>query len=160
LDGTIVDLQNQVPPTPPTSKFVKVELQLEPIGAVTFIRSQLDLARMVRSIATTLKTVHSVGLVHRDVRVENILKLQDPLDWLLIDWELSGFVGEKVWWQGKALPPFAGPGQVYNVQGDLWQLGNLINGHTWAGPEAKAFAARLMGGEFLDAGAVLDSMWA
>jgi len=139
---------------------VVVELQLEPIGSIGNISNELDLARMVRSVATTLKTVHSVGLVHRDVHVGNILNLGDPLHWLLIDWEVAGFVGEKVWWHGTALPPFAQPGQEYTVQGDLWQLGNTIHSHAYACPEAKAFAARMMEGEFADAGAVLDSMWA
>jgi len=160
VDSFFVDLQSQEAPPLPPSGFVEVQLQLGPLGSVGEICNQLELAHMVRSVATTLQKVHSVGLVHRDVRLANILNQGHPLRWLLIDWELAGFVGEKVWWHSKGLPPFAQPGQEYNVQGDLWQLGNTINRHARAGPEAQAFAARMMGGEFADAKAVLNNMWA
>lgn len=158
MNGTLVDLTSQAAPALDQSRSVEVELELGPIGAIGVVRSEEDLLCMVRSVATTLKTVHSVGLVHRDVRWDNILKHGGPNDWLLIDWELAGFVGEKVWWQGKALPPFARRGQVYDVQGDLWQLGCMVHGHTWAGPEAEAIAGRMMEGGFADAEAVLSDV--
>jgi len=157
MNGTTVDLTSQVAPALDLSRSVEVQLELGPIGAVGVVRNEEDLLCMVRSVAATLKAVHSMGLVHRDVRWDNLLKLGSH-EWLLIDWELAGNVGEKVWWHGKDLPPFAQRGEVYDVQGDLWQLGYMVNGHTWAGPEAEAIAARMMGGEFADAEAVLSDI--
>ena len=75
-----------------------VRLRLEPVGAVVCMTDAAQLHSMVFSLLSTLMYIHGYGFVHRDIRLDNFLKVTDG--WLLIDWELAGRADQMVWWKG------------------------------------------------------------
>ena len=65
-----------------------IDLRLEPVGARVRITGTSQLRSLVSCLLTTLKVIHEYGFVHRDIRLDNVVRATN--DWLLIDWELAG----------------------------------------------------------------------
>ena len=75
--------------------------------------------------------------------------------WLLADFELADRNGESLphyYWDGECVPPEARGGGVYSTQGDVWQVGKLVQ--DWGrdepgelGSEAQRFSWWLMSEE-------------
>ena len=159
--GNVVDLRNKqwrFLPRGTTSSFV--ELELEPVGACFTIHNDSELQSLVASLLSTLRRLHEAGYVHRDIRMDNIVKYFQQ--WLLIDWELAGQVDQPVWWDGKYLPDPVRLGQHrYSVKTDLWQVGKLImTQQQVASPAALLFAQQLVNGIFQSAAEAQGHMWA
>ena len=70
------------------SKSCYVKLRLEPVGALVRITGTAQMRSLVSCLLTTLKHIHEYGFVHRDVRLDNVVRATNG--WLLIDWELAG----------------------------------------------------------------------
>ena len=75
-----------------------VHLRLQPAGARINLQSSQQLRNLVNSLLATLAPVHAAGFVHRDIRLDNIVK--GPKGWVLLDWELAGRQNQSVWWTG------------------------------------------------------------
>lgn len=80
-----------------------VQLRLHPVGARVSLNSNEQFCCLVNSLLATLAPVHAAGFVHRDIRLDDIVK--GPIGWVLLDWELAGRENQIVWWTGQALPP-------------------------------------------------------
>ncbi|CAL8466425.1 g5961 [Coccomyxa elongata] len=128
-----------------------VELELEPVGACFIIHDGNELRSLVASLLATLRPLHEAGYVHRDIRMDNIVRYFQQ--WILIDWELAGRVDQTVWWEGNCnlLPdPVRLRQHPYTAQTDLWQVGKLIiSQQVFASPAAVTFAQQLVNGDFL-----------
>lgn len=120
-----------------------VHLRLRPVGArISFQGSQL-LRSLVNSLLATLAPVHAAGFVHRDIRLDNIVK--GPKGWVLLDWELAGRQDQPVWWTGQILPPAVKSGsEPYTCKTDLWQIGQLVLTHGIGSAGSAAYAHQLM----------------
>ena len=106
----------------------RVVLKLKPVGATWRIENLAMLQNLCWSILTTLKVVHSLGYVHRDIRIDNIVLA--PSGFFLIDWEVAAPTGSLVFWdacQG-SLPDGVLKNSPWLPWMDLWQLGRLISG--------------------------------
>ena len=75
-----------------------VNLRLEPLGAHVRITSVSQLRSLVSSLLTTLGQIHQHGFVHRDVRLDTVIRA--TTGWLLIDWALAGRTSEQIKWYG------------------------------------------------------------
>ena len=107
------------------SKSCSVKLRLEPVGALVRITGTAQLRSLVSCLLTTLKHIHEYGFVHRDVRLDNVIRATNS--WLLIDWELVGRTNQIVWWQGKLLSDGVKHRlEPYTGKTNLWQIGKLI----------------------------------
>lgn len=107
-----------------------VVLKLRPVGATWRIENLATLKNLCLNILTTLKVVHSLGYVHRDIRTDNIVFA--PSGFVLIDWEVAAPTGSLVFWdacQGSH-PDGVLKGSPWMPWMDLWQLGRLISGLT------------------------------
>ena len=108
------------------SRAYEVIMTLTPVGATWRIRSLAELRRLCSSILITLDAVHSLGYVHRDIRVDNIVLAS--YGFVLIDWELAAPSTSPVFWSARAgsHPEGVHKGSSWLPWMDLWQLGSLI----------------------------------
>lgn len=136
-----------------------VRLRLEPVGAVVCMTDAAQLHSMVFSLLSTLMYIHGYGFVHRDIRLDNVLKVTDG--WLLIDWELAGRADQMVWWKGTMLLEVVlHKVEPYTCKTDLWQLGMLIKTLlATADLVVTSFADKLLAGNFASAAHAQASMW-
>ena len=119
-----------------------VHLRLRPVGARITFQSSQQLLNLVNSLLATLAPVHAAGFVHRDIRLDNIVK--GPKGWVLLDWELAGRQDQPVWWTGQMLPPAVKSGsEPYTCKTDLWQIGQLVLTHASSAGSA-AYAHQLI----------------
>lgn len=65
-----------------------VHLKLPPVDARISLKSNQQLCNLVNSLLSTLALVHAAGFVHRDIRLDHVVK--GPDGWVLSDWELAG----------------------------------------------------------------------
>ena len=109
------------------SKPYKVALKLKPVGATWRIENLATLQKLCSSILTTLKVVHSLGYVHRDIRIDNIVLA--PFGFVLIDWEVAAPSGSLVFWDAccGSHPDGVLKGSPWLPWMDLWQVGRLIS---------------------------------
>jgi serine/threonine protein kinase len=102
-----------------------VSLTLWPVGAQWDNLRDEELIGLALDILRTLVVLHDRGIVHRDIRRENIVRSTES--WVLIDWEMAGPADEKVWWRSQGLPDSVRHGdQPYTRKADLWQVGKLL----------------------------------
>jgi len=136
-----------------------VNLRLEPVGALVRITGTAQLRSLVFCILTTLKHIHEHDFVHRDIRLDNVIKVTNG--WLLIDWELAGRTNQLVWWEGRLLPDAVRHRiESYTCMTDLWQLGMLIKtAAVCADVTITSFADRLLDGGFATAALAQASLW-
>lgn len=87
---------------------------------------------IVRELITTVKKCHDLGIVHRDIKADNIMFSTpgDLKNLMLIDFGLSrkmdkdtfnSFVGTKHY-----MSPEVVSGQAYDKKADIWSLGATI----------------------------------
>ena len=128
-----------------------VQLRLEPVGALICITDLAQLRSLVSCLLTTLKHIHEYGFVHRNIRLDNVVK--GPDGWLLIEWELAGRANHIVWWEGRLLPDGVKHRlEPFTVQTDLWQLGMLTKtAAVCADVATTSFADHLLAGSFATA---------
>ncbi len=141
------------------SRSCSVKLRLEPVGALVRITGTAQLRSLVSCILTTLKHIHEHDFVHRDIRLDNVVRVTNG--WLLIDWELAGRTNQLVWWEGKLLPDGVKHRiEPYTCKTDLWQLGMLIKtAAVCADVVITSFADHLLAGEFATAALAQASLW-
>ena len=72
------------------------------VGALASITSTAQLRRLVSCIMTILKHVHEHDLVHRNIGLDNVVKVTNG--WLLISSELAGRTKQLVWCEWKLFP--------------------------------------------------------
>lgn len=123
----------------------RVHLRLHPVGARISVRSNQQLCSLVNSLLAALAPVHAAGFVHRDIRLDNVVK--GPNGWVLLDWELAGRENQYVWWTGQILPPAVRAGhEWYTCKTDLWQIGQLVLTHAIPSVGSVVYAHQLMSG--------------
>lgn len=142
-----------------TSMSCYVKLRLEPVGALVRITGTAQLRSLVSCLLTTLQHIHEYGFVHRDIRLDNVVKATNG--WLLIDWELAGRTNQIVWWEGKMLPDeVKHRSEPFTVKTDLWQLGMLIKTAAICADVAiTSFADHLLAGNFATAAIAQATLW-
>ena len=127
-----------------------VHLRLRPVGARISFKSSQQLCSLVNSLLATLAPVHAAGFVHRDIRLDNVVK--GPDGWVLLDWELAGRIDQRVWWTGQMLPPaIKARSESYTCKTDLWQIGQLVLTHATPSAGSAAYAHQLMAGHLTSA---------
>ena len=132
-----------------------VHLRLRPVGARISLQSSQQLRDLVNSLLATLAPVHAAGFVHRDIRLDNIVK--GPKGWVLPDWELAGRQDQPVWWTWQTLPPGVKSGsESYTCKTDLWQVSQLVLTH---GISSTAYAHQLMSGHVMSAAMAPAAEW-
>lgn len=135
-----------------------VHLRLQPVGARISIQSSQQLCNLVNSLLATLAPIHAAGFVHRDIRLDNVVK--GPRGWVLLDWELAGRQDQPVWWTGQILPPAVKSGsEAYSCKTDLWQIGQLVLTHAITSAGSAAYAHCLMSGHIMSAAAAPVAEW-
>jgi serine/threonine protein kinase len=141
------------------SRSCSVKLRLEPVGALVRITGTAQLRSLVSCILTILKHIHEHDFVHRDIRLNNVVRVTNG--WLLIDWELAGRTKQLVWWEGKLLPDGVKHRiEPYTCKTDLWQLGMLIKtAAVCADVAITSFADLLLAGGFATAALAQASLW-
>ena len=144
LDHHVIDFNSQTFALPPILEDAHVRLSLFPVGARFLIKSDDQLRSLTISVLETVAAMHQAGLVHRDIRVDNIVHYFGQ--WILIDWELAGPVHEKVWWTAREKPPGIRMGLPWTIAADLWQVGRIIQRYTWLDPPCQRIAKGLVGG--------------
>ena len=135
-----------------------VHLRLQPVGARISFQSSQQLRNLVNSLLATLAPVHAASFVHRDIRLDNIVK--GPKGWVLLDWELAGRQHQPVWWTGQILPPAVMSGnEPYTCKTDLWQIGQLVLTHAISSAGSAAYAHQLMSGHVMSAAVAPAAEW-
>ena len=135
-----------------------VHLRLRPVGARISLQSSQQLRNLVNSLLATLAPVHAAGFVHRDIRLDNIVK--GPKGWVLLDWELAGRQNQPVWWTGQVLPPAVKSGsETYTCKTDLWQIGQLVLTCAISSAGSAAYAHQLMSGHVMSAALAPAAEW-
>lgn len=135
-----------------------VHLRLQPVGARVSLESNQQLCNLVNSLLATLVPVHAAGFVHRDIRLDNVVR--GPNGWVLLDWELAGRENQYVWWTGQLLPPAIRAGhELYTCKTDLWQIGQLVLAHAIPSVGSAAYAHRLMSGHATSAALAPIADW-
>lgn len=135
-----------------------VHLRLRPVGARISLQSSQQLRDLVNSLLATLAPVHAAGFVHRDIRLDNIVK--GPKGWVLLDWELAGRQDQHVWWTGQTLPPGVKSGsEPYTCKTDLWQISQLVLTHGISSAGSAAYAHQLMSGHVMSAAMAPAAEW-
>lgn len=101
---------------------VYIEVKLGPVGSRHKPSNALELHALACALLELLDALHAQGLVHRDIRRDNIVYYQGQ--WVLIDWELAGPADELLPFAIKRVPPdVAARTRAYTTQDDLWQVG-------------------------------------
>ena len=144
LDHHDMNLRSQAFVLPPINGDAQVKLRLFPVGARFVITSPDQLRGLTTSLLETVAAMHEAGLVHRDIRGDNIVHHSGQ--WILIDWELAGLVDARVWWSPKAKPPDIKLGGPWPIAADLWQIGHMIQSHSPLDPSCQFVAQGLVGG--------------
>ena len=72
VNGRTVDFNGELPHFD-IDGFYNVKLELSPVGATVTPQSDAELRSLVSDVLSTLHALHVAGLVHRDVRLVNIL---------------------------------------------------------------------------------------
>ena len=162
MDGEQLKLEHPMPKQRKAlrkSMSCSVKLRLEPVGALIRITGIAQLRSLVSCLLTILKHIHEYGFVHRDIRLDNVVKGTNGL--LLIDWELAGRTNQIVWWEGKLLPDgVKHRSEPFTVKTDLWQLGMLVKtAAICADVATTSFADHLLAGNFATAAIAQASLW-
>ena len=141
------------------SKWHEVKLQLQPFGAMWQQPEGSVWYEFARDLLQTLQTVHAHGIVHRDVREDNIVRADC---WLLIDFELAAPIGMPTFWPGGDQPDAARQGEGWTPAMDLYQLGHmlcrLLGTQAPSSAPARVFASQLSNMEFATAELALTAM--
>ena len=77
------------------SRTCLVQLRLYPVGARVSLKSSEQLCNLVNSLLATLAPIHAAGFVHRDIRLDNIVK--GPDGWRL---ETGSLLEERIYMCG------------------------------------------------------------
>ncbi|CAI2200910.1 4931_t:CDS:1, partial [Funneliformis geosporum] len=101
------------------------KVTLAPVGVKRKPRTELEVKVAIRCILDALVALHELGYVHRDIRWDNILQLND-YSWILIDLECAGVDGESVHFDLKGWAPEAIETKVYTTKADVYMVGRLL----------------------------------
>jgi len=76
------------------SKFYKkwIHLEFAPVGYKTIPENENELKKAIQNVLNVVKILHENGIVHRDIRWENVIKLTNG-GWILIDFEEAAPIG-------------------------------------------------------------------
>ena len=81
-------------------------------------------------LCNTIKYIHSMGIIHRDIKLENILIAKDQKKIYLIDYGLSGYMGKGNKITCGSVPYFApetlSPEYHIDYINDIWSLGIVL----------------------------------
>ncbi|RIA81356.1 hypothetical protein C1645_837138 [Glomus cerebriforme] len=122
-----------------------MHLELAPVGYTTFPTTENELRAAILDVLKTVKILHINGVVHRDIRWENIVRLMDN-NWMLIDFEEAALIGDIRPTLNIAAPEHRNE-DTCKKAGDIWLIGNLIDDqriHIYLSESAKNFRDRLM----------------
>ncbi len=101
---------------------VQIEIKLGPVGSRHRPNTAPELHVLACSLLELLTALHAEGLVHCDIRRDNIIFSDGQ--WVLIDWELAGPADEPLPFAIKRVPAqVAARTRPYTTQDDLWQVG-------------------------------------
>ena len=163
VDVERIDLNRELPqypdPDDPDPDAVhKVQLQLSPVGAAATVHADPDLRSLVPDLLSSLEALHGADIVHRDVRLANIIRCHDR--WVLIDPELAGRAGDRVWFDSKWLPErFRSLEDGYLPGHDLWMVGKIIASSYPSNVAICAFGEQLQAYVYVTAAEAIANIW-
>ncbi|KAG0592450.1 hypothetical protein KC19_1G252500 [Ceratodon purpureus] len=136
-------------------------VDIRPIGYSPVLGTEQDTRMLAQNVCEALSVLHEAGLVHRDIRLQNILQVSKE-QFMLIDLETvaaspfrvpPGFKWFKEWSDATL------EGAVYTPLSDMYQLGILLERRMrWESPGAKDFIRRLKTKQ-CSAAMALDDPW-
>jgi serine/threonine protein kinase len=105
----------------PDSQVVPIEIKLGPVGSRHKPGTADELMDLAIAVLEVLAALHPLGLVHRDIRRDNIIFYEGR--WYVIDWELGGHIGQLLSYGIRRVPAaVAQRMRGYTEQDDLWQV--------------------------------------
>jgi hypothetical protein len=105
----------------------KFHVDLHPIGWPKVIRKERDARNALKSVLETLALLHRNGLVHRDVRSDNIILCEHG--WILIDFEFCAPLNSPIVEQLPYWPEWCSPGSTFTTADDIWMTGKMLLKH-------------------------------
>jgi len=103
-------------------------VEISPLGHAPILKSQQSIRMMAKNVCEALSVLHEAGLVHRDVRLPNVVQVSQE-QFMLIDLETvaaspfplpEGFQYFRVW----SIEMLEG--SFYTPMSDMYQLGRLL----------------------------------
>jgi hypothetical protein len=129
----------------------RVMLHVSPVCMEAQPNTEAELKLALRSVLTALSAFHTEGLVHRDIRWENVLRSGSNI-WRLADFEEADQADRILDLSsrnnaGAFLPNEVLEGKPYTAKADVWAVGNLLKMWTESHPEVVLSAE---GKDFMD----------
>jgi hypothetical protein len=130
----------------------RVKLHVSPVCLSVQPKTEAELKSATKAVLTALTALHTEGLVHRDIRWDNVLRSRSG-HWLLADFKEAETAGRVLDVSLRNEPEMFLPrdvleGKPYTAKADVWAVGNLVQ--TWAASYGEAKLSRA-GKGFMDA---------
>ncbi|RGB22084.1 hypothetical protein C1646_731247 [Rhizophagus diaphanus] len=104
----------------------KIYLTYGPVGYLCTPKTEDELRYAIGNILEIVSKLHKEGVVHRDIRWDNVVKLKDD-KWLLIDFEEAAKIGDERETLIISAPEYANGIDTCQASGDIWMIGKLMD---------------------------------
>ncbi|CAI2180195.1 3388_t:CDS:2 [Funneliformis geosporum] len=106
-----------------------IYLIFAPVGYMTIPKDENELRDVIWDVLNVVNNLHVNGIVHRDIRWDNIIKLTNN-GWILIDFEEAAPIGRgnlRPSTLNITAPEYRGSDDLCLESGDIWMIGNLFD---------------------------------
>jgi serine/threonine protein kinase len=101
--------------------------KLTPIGCLPFLLlNKYNKNYIVEQLINGIYEIHSMGIIHNDLKLDNILYDPASLEVKIIDFSTSLFNNEKICITGGTTPLYECPESNRSYKSDIWSLGICI----------------------------------
>jgi serine/threonine protein kinase len=103
-------------------------VEISPVGRAPILRSEQSIKMMAKNVCEALSVLHEAGLIHRDVRLPNVMQVSQE-EFMLIHLEI---VAASPFQLPEGFQYFRGwsiemlEGNFYTPMSDMYQLGRLL----------------------------------
>ena len=81
---------------------------------------------IVKQLLNGIKELHSLGIIHNDIKLDNILYDPNTLNVKIIDFSTSLFIDEQTCITGGTTPLYECPEKTKSVKSDIWSFGICV----------------------------------